>query len=32
MAVYLEDGQPTRTEPVNLAGDPAELVRAWLAA
>src|SRR5262245_13672292 len=32
MAVYLEDGHPTRTEPVNLAGDPAELVRSWLAA
>src|SRR5215471_15696289 len=32
VAAYLENGQPTRTEPVNLAGDPAALVRGWLAA
>jgi hypothetical protein len=32
MAVYLEDGREARTEPLDLAGDPAELVRAWLAA
>ena len=32
IAVYLENGEETRTEPLDLAGDPAELVRAWLAA
>jgi hypothetical protein len=32
LAVYLEDGEEKRSEPLNLSGDPAELVRAWLAA
>ena len=31
-AVYLENGQETRTEPLNLAGDPETLVRQWLSA
>jgi len=32
VAAYLEDGQESRVEPLDLAGDPAELVRNWLAA
>jgi len=32
VAAYLEDGQEPRLEPLDLAGDPAELVRTWLAA
>jgi hypothetical protein len=31
MAVYLEDGQENRVQPLDLSGDPAELVRQWLA-
>ena len=29
-AVYLENGQETRVEPLNLQGSPEDLVRAWL--
>ena len=32
VAVYLEDGEEKRSEPLDLSGDPAELVRSWLAA
>jgi len=32
VAAYLEDGEERRVEPLDLKGDPAELVRAWLAA
>ncbi len=32
VAVYLENSQETRTEAVDLAGAPEELVRRWLAA
>jgi hypothetical protein len=30
VAAYLEEGQETRIEPLDLTGDPAALVRAWL--
>jgi hypothetical protein len=30
VAVYIENGQETRTEPLDLAGNPEALVRAWL--
>jgi len=30
VAVYLEAGQETRSEGVDLAGNPEELVRSWL--
>jgi hypothetical protein len=30
MAAYLENGVETRSEPVDLKGDPAAMVRAWL--
>jgi len=32
VAAYLESGQEQRAEPLDLKSDPAELVRAWLAA
>ena len=32
VAAYLEEGQEPRVVPLDLAGDPAELVRTWLAA
>jgi hypothetical protein len=32
VAAYLENGQETRVEPLDLASDPAALVRGWLAA
>ena len=32
VSVYSEGGQEQRSEPVDLKGDPAELVRGWLAA
>jgi hypothetical protein len=32
VAAYLEDGQETRMESLDLESDPAELVRGWLAA
>jgi hypothetical protein len=32
VAAYIEEGQEPRLAPVDLKGDPAELVRAWLAA
>ena len=32
VAVYTENGQETRTEPLDLAGSPETLVRGWLAA
>ena len=32
VAAYVEAGQEQRTEPLDLKSDPAELVRAWLAA
>jgi hypothetical protein len=30
VAVFLEDSTEVRSQPVNLDGDPAELVEAWL--
>jgi hypothetical protein len=30
VAAYLENGMETRSEPLDLQGDPAELVRGWL--
>jgi|ERR1035438_4841304 hypothetical protein len=30
VAVYLENGAEARTEPCDLKGDPADLVRRWL--
>jgi hypothetical protein len=30
VAVYLENGQETRTEPLDLAGNPEAFLRAWL--
>jgi len=30
VAVSIEEGREVRSEPVDLAGDPAELVRRWL--
>lgn len=32
VAAYLENGRETRIAPLDLAGDPEELVRQWLAA
>lgn len=32
LAAYLEGGREARVEPLDLSGDPAELVRAWLGA
>jgi len=32
VAVYLENGQETRTEPLDLSGDPEHLIRQWLTA
>jgi hypothetical protein len=32
VAAYVDDGVERRAEPLDLKGDPAELVRAWLAA
>jgi hypothetical protein len=32
VAAYLEDGREARLEPLDLAGDPAALVRNWLSA
>ena len=32
MAVYLEGGKETRTEPLNLGSAPEPMLRAWLAA
>ena len=31
VAAYLDNGKETRTEPLDLAGDPEQLVRSWLA-
>jgi hypothetical protein len=31
VSAYLEEGQEARVEPLDLAGDPAVLVRNWLA-
>ncbi|MCU1237121.1 MAG: hypothetical protein JWP63_5088 [Candidatus Solibacter sp.] len=31
IAVYIEDGEEKRTEPLDLAGSPETLVRGWLA-
>jgi len=31
VAAYLEEGRDARVEPLDLAGDPAALVRTWLA-
>jgi hypothetical protein len=31
VAAYSENGQETRSGPIELTGDPAELVKAWLA-
>lgn len=32
LAAYLENGREMRTAPIDLAGDPEQLVRQWLAA
>jgi len=32
VAVYIENGQETRAEPLDLSGNPETLVRGWLAA
>ncbi len=32
VTVFLENGQETRSEPLDLAGDPEQLIRQWLAA
>jgi hypothetical protein len=32
VAAYLDNGRETRTAPVDLAGDPEQLLRQWLAA
>jgi hypothetical protein len=31
VAVYIDDGRETRTEPVDLSGNPEQMLRAWLA-
>ena len=32
VAVYIENGQDARTEPLDLSGDPETLIRRWLTA